>query len=53
MLRRDLSLPTPTGLAAHFQNAHLVWVDDNRALIPIDQPLILASHPQTFLAAPT
>ena len=30
-----------------------MWVDDNRTLIPIDQPQILASHPQTFLTAGT
>lgn len=38
-------------LAAHFENARLVWVDDSRTLIPIDQPQILTHHLRSFLAA--
>ena len=40
-------------LAAHFQNTQLVWVDDSRTLIPIDQPQVLTNHLHTFLAAHT
>ena len=40
-------------LAEHFQNTHLVWVDDSSALIPIDQPKILTNHLRAFLAAHT
>jgi len=38
-------------LAAHFENSQLVWVDDSRTLIPIDQPAILTEHLRAFLAA--
>ena len=38
-------------LAQHFENSELVWVDDSRTLIPIDQPEILTSHLRTFLPA--
>ena len=41
------------GLAAHFQNTQLEWIDDTRTLIPIDQPEILKDHLRTFLAAHT
>ncbi len=37
----------------HFQNTQLVWIDDSRTLIPIDQPKILIDHLHTFLAAQT
>ena len=36
-------------LASHFENAELVWVDDSRTLIPIDQPVRLAGHLERFL----
>ena len=38
-------------LAEHFETSHLVWVDDSRTLIPIDQPEILTNHLRTFLDA--
>ena len=38
-------------LADHFQNTQLVWIDDSRTLIPIDQPKTLTDHLHTFLAA--
>ena len=38
-------------LAKHFENSQLVWVDDSRTLVPIDQPKILTNHLRTFLAA--
>ena len=37
-------------LAEHFENTELVWVDDSRTLIPIDQPEELAAHLDVFLA---
>ena len=40
-------------LSEHFANAELVWVDDSRTLIPIDQPEVLASHLEEFLARHT
>ena len=40
-------------LAKHFENAELVWVDDSRTLIPIDQPEILIDHLERFLARTT
>ena len=40
-------------LAEHFKNSQLVWVDDSRTLIPIDQPEILTDHLRRFLAAQT
>ena len=36
-------------LSSHFENADLVWVDDSRTLIPIDQPQVLARHLEQFL----
>ena len=51
--RHDKLMP-PTHaerLAEHFQNAQLVWVDDSRTLIPINQPTVLTDHLHTFLAA--
>ena len=36
-------------LADHFENTELVWVDDARTLIPIDQPKVLAAHLERFL----
>ncbi len=38
-------------LAGHFDNAQLVWIDDSRTLVPIDQPKVLTEHLQAFLAA--
>jgi len=34
-------------------NTQLVWVDDSRTLIPIDQPEVLTDHLHAFLAAHT
>ncbi|MDE0613927.1 MAG: alpha/beta hydrolase [bacterium] len=36
-------------LAEHFDNSELVWVDDSRTLIPIDQPEVLTTHLRAFL----
>ena len=36
-------------LAEHFENSKLVWVDNSRTLIPIDQPDILTDHIRKFL----
>ena len=38
-------------LAGHFDNAQLVWIDDSRTLVPIDQPKVLTEHLRAFLAA--
>ena len=38
-------------LAEHFENARVVWVDNSRTLIPIDQPEVLTHHLRSFLAA--
>ena len=38
-------------LADHFENTQLVWIDDSRTLIPIDQPSVLTDHLHTFVAA--
>ena len=38
-------------LAEHFEDARLVWVDDSRTLVPLDQPLVLARHLRRFLEA--
>ena len=40
-------------LAEHFQNTHLVWIDDSRTLIPIGQPTTVTDQLRTFLAAHT
>lgn len=40
-------------LAEHFDNAELVWVDDSRTLIPIDQPEVLTAHLEDFLTRTT
>ena len=40
-------------LAEHFENTQLVWVDDSRTLIPIDQPEILTGHLHAFLSERT
>ena len=37
-------------LAEHFENSDLVWVEDSRTLISIDQPAILTNHLRAFLA---
>ena len=53
--REDKLMP-PTHaerLAGHFENSKLVWVDNSRTLIPIDQPDILTDHIRTFLAPNT
>lgn len=36
-------------LVHSFENAELVWVDDSRTLIPVDQPDVLAAHLERFL----
>lgn len=33
-----------------FENTQLVWVDDTRTLVPLDQPEILTRNLRTFLA---
>ena len=38
-------------LAERFENAQLVWVDDSRTLILIDQPRARTDHLRTFLIA--
>ena len=40
-------------LARHFTNSRLVWVDDSRTLIPIDQTEILTDNLRMFLATQT
>ena len=40
-------------LSEHFENARLVWVDNSRTLIPIDQPETLTNHLNTFLGGHT
>ena len=40
-------------LAAHFENAELIWIDDSGTLIPIDQPETLVGHLERFLARTT
>lgn len=35
-------------LADHFENSELVWVEDSKTLIPIDQPEILTTHLKRF-----
>ena len=40
-------------LAQHYENAELIWVDDSRTLVPIDQPQLLTNHFRTFLAERT
>ena len=49
---RDDKLMPPTHaerLAEHFENTQLVWLDDSRTLIPIDQPRALTDHLSAFL----
>ena len=50
--REDKLMPTAHAqrLADHFENSQLVWVDDSRTLIPIDQPKILTNQLRKFLA---
>ncbi len=53
---RDEKLMPPehaVRLAEHFDNVELVWVDDSRTLIPIDQPEVLTTHLEQFLARTT
>lgn len=38
-------------LAQHFDKAQLVWIDDSRTLVPIDQPELLTEHLRAFLGA--
>ena len=33
-----------------FPNTQLIWVDDSRTLIPVEQPSVLTDHLQAFLA---
>ncbi len=40
-------------IAERFKNTQLVWVDDSRTLIPIDQLKILTDHLRTFLGTHT
>ena len=40
-------------LSDHFENSQLVWVENSRTLIPIDQPEILTDHIRKFLATHT
>ena len=49
--REDKLMPAAHAerLAEHFENARLVWVDDSRTLIPIDQPEVLTNHLRSFL----
>ena len=51
--REDTLMPPSHAerLAAHFENAELVWVEDSRTLVPIDQPAILGHHLRRFLEA--
>lgn len=51
--REDKLMPAShaTRLARHFENSSLVWVDDSRTLIPMDQPKILTDHLLKFLAS--
>ena len=53
--RQDTLMPPSHAerLAAHFKNTELVWVEDSRTLIPIDQPAILTCHLRRFLEAHT
>ncbi len=53
---RDEKLMPPehaVRLTEHSDNAELVWVDDSRTLIPIDQPEALTAHLEEFLARTT
>ena len=49
--REDRLMPAAHAerLVEHFENARLVWVDDSRTLIPIDQPEMLTNHLRSFL----
>ena len=49
--REDKLMPTVHAqrLAEHFENARLVWVDDSRTLIPVDQPSALVRHLRELL----
>ena len=51
--REDRLMPPSDAerLAEHFENSELVWIDDSRTLIPIDQPKALTSHLRAFLEA--
>ena len=51
--REDKLMPVAHAnrLAEHFENSQLVWVDDSRTLVPIDQPEVLTDHLRSFLAA--
>ena len=40
-------------LAGHLESALLVWINDSRTLIPIDQPRVSTDHLRPFLAAHT
>lgn len=53
--REDKLMPPEhaTRLTEHFEDAELVWVDDSRTLIPIDQPEALTTHLEAFLARTT
>ena len=49
--REDKLMPVAHAqrLAGHFENTCLVWVDDSRTLVPIDQPSALARHIRRFM----
>ena len=49
--REDVLMPLAHAerLAEHFESAELVWIDDSRTLVPIDQPEALATHLARFL----
>ena len=51
--RHDKLMPSAHAerLAEHFQNTQLVWINDSRTLIPIDQPKTLTDRLHAFLAA--
>ena len=48
--REDKLMPAEHAerLADYFENTELVWVDDSRTLIPIDQPEVLTAHLERF-----
>ena len=49
--REDRLMPAEHAerLVESFENAELVWVDDSRTLIPVDQPEVLMAHLELFL----
>lgn len=49
--RQDSMMPARHAdqLAAHFTNSTLIWVEDSRTLVPVDQPDALVEALRTFL----